>query len=133
MPTAIFSHPDSGGPRITLSQAEKRWISANPIVRVAPDPSYKPIEALDSAGQLTGMSADYLTLLEQTTGLRFEVTKPRNWDDAMRMVRENEAEILTAATKTDARETYLTFAPPHIDLPGVIITRRGGTEYETLE
>jgi two-component system, sensor histidine kinase and response regulator len=126
---------DPGGPddrRISLSQAEKRWAAGHPVVRFAADPSYKPIEALDAHGTLTGMSADYLALLERITGLQFEATKPRNWDDAMRMVREGEADILSAATKTDARQKYLTFASPHIELPGVIITRRGGAEHETL-
>lgn len=130
---AVSSHqPEAGNLRISLTEAEKQWIAANPVVRVAPDPSYKPIESLDENGALTGMSADYLALLETITSLRFKVMKPRNWDDAMRMVRDGEADILSAATKTIARQKYMTFASPHIELPGVIITRRGGAEHESL-
>lgn len=133
VPAANSEHSATGNLRISLTQTEKRWIDAHPIVRVAPDPSYKPIESLDKNGELTGMSADYLALLERITGLRFQVMKPRNWDDAMRMVRDGEADLLSAATKTNARQKYMTFAPPHIELPGVIIARRGGVEYENLE
>lgn len=132
IPAAKTDHRKTGDVRISLSQAEKRWATEHPVVRFAPDPSYKPIEALDKNGMLTGMSADYLALLERITGLRFEATKPRTWDDAMRMVREGEADILSAATKTEARQEYLTFTSPHINLPGVIITRLGGAGHETL-
>lgn len=133
VPAAISNQPGSGDSRIVLTPAETLWAAANPIVRVAPDPSYKPIEALDKNGTLTGMSADYLKLLERITGLRFEVMKPGNWNDAMRMVRDGEADILSAATKTADRQKYYTFAAPHIELPGVIISRRGGSEYKSLE
>lgn len=132
IPSAISNQVAPGELRISLTQAEKRWVAANPIVRVAPDPSYKPIESLDQNGGLTGMSSDYLALLEQITGLQFKVMRPKDWDDAMRMVRDGEADILSAATKTVARQKYMTFAAPHIELPGVIITRRGGAEYESL-
>lgn len=131
-PAAKSTHPETASPAFALTEAEKHWAAANPVIRVAPDPSYKPVESLDKNGHLAGISADYLALLERKTGLRFKVMKPRNWDDAMRMVREGEADILSAATRTDAREKYMTFASPHIELPGVIITRRGGAEYESL-
>lgn len=133
VPAATSNQPGTSDLRIVLTAAEKRWVAANPIVRVAPDPAYKPIEALDKNGALTGMSANYLALLERITGLQFEVMKPKNWNDAMRMVRDGEADILSAATKTAARQKYFTFAAPHIELPGVIITRRGGAEHQNLE
>lgn len=133
VPAAKTNKLETADVRIALTQAEKRWVASNPVIRVAPDPSYKPIESLDSTGQLTGMSADYLSLLTRITGLQFKMMKPRDWDDAMRMVRDGEADILSAATKTDDRQKYFTFTSPHIELPGVIITRPGGAQLESLE
>ena len=129
----------SGGPvfaadaSLSLTDDERRFISEHPVIRVAPAPSHEPIEALDARRRLTGVSADYLAALEQKTGLRFDVLKPRNWDESLRMVRTRDADLLTAATPTESRKEYLSFTKPHITLPGVIVVRKDGTSYADLD
>jgi two-component system, sensor histidine kinase and response regulator len=133
-PISVQSADPSPDPqRIALSTAERQWIAANPVIRVAPDPAYQPIESLNDSGRLVGMSADYLKLLEGFTGLRFRVSNPGNWDGAMKMAKNRDIDMLSAATKTDARAQFMSFTSPHIELPGVIITRRGGEEFASME
>tara|TARA_Y100001934_G_C12172811_1_gene687550 strand:- start:544 stop:660 length:117 start_codon:yes stop_codon:yes gene_type:complete len=37
-----------------------------------------PIEYIDTKGRLRGISAGFLDVLEEKTGLRFEIVKPKN-------------------------------------------------------
>jgi len=57
-----------------LSFSEKEWIKKHKgTIRLAPDPDFAPFEFYDDQGQYVGMGADYFNLLEQKTGLQFEI------------------------------------------------------------
>lgn len=66
---------------VQLTQAERDWIAAHPVIRVTSDAQLAPLEYLRD-GQLSGLSAEYLTLISQRTGLHFEFTPARSWDAA---------------------------------------------------
>jgi len=119
--------------RAELTAAEKRWNAENPVIRVAPDPAYQPIESLDAQGRLHGITKGYVELLEKKTGLRFKILKPKSWNDALRMMRDREADALSAVTATEARMAYMSFTQAHLTLPGVIMIRKNGTTYPDLE
>ncbi|MGB0631652.1 MAG: histidine kinase dimerization/phospho-acceptor domain-containing protein [Alphaproteobacteria bacterium] len=131
--SALFSgEAAAAGAEARLTAAEKRWIAENPIIRSAPDPNYHPIEALNARGHLQGISTGYIDLLEKKTGLRFKILTPKNWDHALRMVRNREADALSATTATEARMEYLLFTQAHLTLPGVLMVRNSGTPYPDL-
>ena len=115
-----------------LTAAEKQWISDNPVIRLAPDPGHMPIEYVDAKGRLRGISAGFLDVLEKKTGLRFEIVRPKNWADAMRMVRDREADAMSAAIATEDRMKFMSFAAAHLTLPGVIMVRDNGVSYPNL-
>jgi len=56
----------------TLTQPEQAWLSEHPIIRVAQDPSWPPIEFTDERGVPSGMTSDYLKLIEERLGVKFE-------------------------------------------------------------
>ena len=109
---------------VRLTDVEKNWLKAHPIIRLAPDPKFQPIEFFDDKGDYAGMGADYVRLIEKKLGIRFEIVKCPNWEDVISRIKRREVDVLNAVVKTPQRETYLTFPPPYLIIPSVIIVRK---------
>ena len=60
---------------LELTSAQRQWLAAHKVVRVAPDPDLTPIDGIDADGRQRGLSADYLKLIAARTGLEFRVVR----------------------------------------------------------
>ncbi len=107
-----------------LTATERAWIEQHPIVRVAVDPNYAPIEFINKQGEYSGMMADYLALIEQSTGLSFQIVSSSSWDDALNRVQTGQADLLPAIQQSGTRERFLHFTEPFLEVPAVIIARQ---------
>ncbi|MCX2760686.1 transporter substrate-binding domain-containing protein [Vibrio sp. Sgm 22] len=85
------------GEILNLSQAEREWVKNNPDVRIGIDPDSLPYEAVSSTGEYIGMIDDYLTLVEQKTGLRIHHVDVANWSETRSLVDHDEVDIVSAA------------------------------------
>lgn len=108
---------------IEFTTEELKWIQEHPVIRVAPDINYGPIEYLDEDGELKGASLDYLEWIEDHTGLEIELVVIDTWPEIIEAIKNRKIDFLSAATKTEQREEYLLFTEPYIAVPNVIITR----------
>ena len=116
-----------------LTDSEKAWLKAHPIIKLAPDPEFKPIEFFDEKDVYSGMAADYAQLLEQKLGIKFKIIQCANWDDVIKRIKSREVDVLNAVVKTPQRETYLRFPPPYLKIPSVIIVRKSVNNHLTLD
>jgi PAS domain S-box-containing protein len=118
---------------IGLTQQEKEWLVKHPVISVAPDPDFPPIEWFDNNGKFTGIAADYVSLVQKQLGITFKIVRCSSWDEVLLKVRNKEVDMLSAAAQTPQREEYLLFSEPHVILPGVIITRKEVRDNITLQ
>jgi two-component system sensor histidine kinase EvgS len=109
---------------VRLTDVEKNWLKTHPIIRLAPDPKFHPIEFFDNKGDYAGMGADYVRLIEKKLDIRFEIVKCPNWEDVISRIKRREVDVLNAVVKTPQRERYLTFPLPYLIIPSVIIVRK---------
>jgi PAS domain S-box-containing protein len=116
-----------------LSEDQRLWLSRHPVIRVAPDPSFPPIEWIDSTGHFRGIASDYVALMERRLGVRFQLVHCESWDEVLEKARNRDVDMLSAAAQSPRREKYLLFSRPHIEFPAVIISRRNVTGNLTLE
>lgn len=56
---------------LELTQEERAWIAAHPVVRMAVEPDWKPMQYVED-GRVMGLASEYTDYIEQSTGLRFE-------------------------------------------------------------
>jgi len=96
---------------IPLTDEERAWIEANPVVRVAATPDWPPFEYLDSSGRYAGISADVLRLLAARLGLRVELTRER-WPVLLEKLKQGELDLTPGAVPTDERRRFLSFTEP---------------------
>ena len=115
---------------LELTEAEQRWLEAHPIIRAAPDPDFAPFEWFTLDGAYKGIAADYLRLVEQRLGIKFELVHTKEWSQVMDMARARQVDILPAVARSTQREQYLLFTTPHISAKGVIVTGKG---YENIQ
>ena len=108
----------------TPSPEQRAWIAAHPVIRVAYDPSYPPVEFEDANGQPAGLGPDHLRWVAERMGLKLERVPAKNWEEALALVRERRADVLTDATPLPERLSYLAFTRAWMELPDVIITRK---------
>ena len=123
----------SKSPQITLTQQEQDWLSAHPLIRLAPDPDFPPIEFIDQAGHYKGIAADYAALIERSLGIRFSIVTLKQWDEVLEAARNREVDLLGAVTPTEKRSEYLAFTHPYLELPTHIITRKEVAGTVTLQ
>jgi PAS domain S-box-containing protein len=105
-----------------LTAEERSWLQAHPIIRFAPDPDFPPTEYFDSSGRYSGITADYLALLEKKLDIRFKIIRLRNWDEVINQARNRHIEFFTAS-ETPQRSRFALFTTPYLKLPAAIIVR----------
>jgi PAS domain S-box-containing protein len=115
--------PDSSGFINTLSEGERAWLRDHPVISVAQDPSWPPIEFTDERGTQSGMTADYLSLVEKRLGMKFKRVKNLSWQEAYAMMKRWEIDMTTAVTVSSERETFWAFTKPYMTIPIVVVTR----------
>ncbi|MFA6311487.1 MAG: EAL domain-containing protein [Sterolibacterium sp.] len=107
-----------------LTDEERAWLAEHPVLRLAPDPNFPPIEYFDETGHYRGLIADYYPLIEARLGLRFQLVRAATWDEVLNLAKRREVDILGAAQQTPARSEYLNFSQAIIDIPNVVIVPR---------
>ncbi|MGR9000495.1 MAG: ABC transporter substrate-binding protein, partial [Gammaproteobacteria bacterium] len=113
---------------LNLSQAEKDWLARHPIVRVGIDPDFAPHEWVTKNGQYAGLTADYLKLIEQRLGIKFEIIVNKSRPEILEMAKHGELDMLADVNRTPNRDHYLYFTGPYISHP-IIIIDQGNTGF----
>ncbi|GAB6097854.1 hypothetical protein JCM14469_41080 [Desulfatiferula olefinivorans] len=109
---------------LALSDREKNWLKEHPVIRLAPDPEFQPIEFFDQNGNYMGIGADYARLIEQKTGLSFDIVQCKSWSEVIERMKRREVDVLNAVVRSPQRETFMLFPPPYLTIPSVIIVRK---------
>ncbi|MCG8492252.1 MAG: transporter substrate-binding domain-containing protein [Sneathiellales bacterium] len=109
--------------RLQLSETERSWLKANPIIRVAADNSYAPIEYIGKDGQFAGLAMDYLKEVSEILGITFETNPRLDWKTSVDMLSKRELDLFSAATPTANRHEIAKFTSSYINLPQMIFTR----------
>jgi diguanylate cyclase (GGDEF)-like protein/PAS domain S-box-containing protein len=122
--TAAIAAEPAAGAGLALTAAEQAWLARHPVIRLAPDPDFPPIEFIDSKGRYRGIAADYAALVEQRLGIKFTLVHLKSWEEVLEQARRREVDMFGAASESPQRAKYMTFTKPHIQLPGVIIINK---------
>jgi len=132
--SSVFAQGDAASSSVLskLTEAEKEWLAAHPVIRVGPDPDFPPYESIDEDGKHIGMAADYLKILEKELGIRFEVVSLKTWAEVLEHAKNRDLDLVTAV-ETPQRSEYLSFTSPYISLPSVILATTDSSEDLTLE
>ncbi|MFH0780983.1 MAG: transporter substrate-binding domain-containing protein [Pseudomonadota bacterium] len=111
----------------TLSSEEQAWLQAHPVIRVTQDPGWAPVEFTNDQGEPSGMSADYLHLVEQRLGITFDRVPVKSWEEAYAGLKNWEIDMTTSVALTPQRSDIWAFTEPYLNIPIVIATQSNVT------
>ncbi|MBS4051672.1 MAG: diguanylate cyclase [Methylomonas sp.] len=116
---AGFIH--TAAPTLHLSIAEHDWLARHPTIRVGIDHNFPPYEWIDQDGNYVGMVAEHLRLIEKKLGVQFEIIPNKSWYEILDMAKRGELDMIAAITETPERRQYLSFGPPYVSTPAIVI------------
>ncbi|MCG8618603.1 MAG: transporter substrate-binding domain-containing protein, partial [Desulfobacterales bacterium] len=106
---------------ISLSPEETTYLREKQTLNLCIDPDWLPLEATVD-GQYTGMSADYIRILEKAVGLPIRVYPTATWQESLDMGKTGKCDLFSMIMETPDRRAYLNFSPPYFKTPIVIAT-----------
>lgn len=108
---------------ISLSQEERAWLRDHPVIRVAQDPGWPPIEFVNEQGKPSGMAGDYLKLIEQRLGIKFHLVPTKSWQEAYAKLKRWEVDMTTSVAITPERTKFWAFTKPYMKIPIAIFAQ----------
>ena len=124
---------ETGSASIDLSSNEQAWLREHPVIRLAPDPNFAPIEWFNQHGDYNGITSDYVLLLQELLGVQFEIIRGSSWQDILAKARNGEVDVLSAIIGTAEREQYLAFTKPYFVAKRGLFSNRGLSDIEGLD
>ncbi len=118
----LFSQLLNAYYKIPFSKDEKAFLKQHPVIRISPDPYFKPVEYIDKNGNYKGMSADFMDLVSRELGVKFKLIQCKDWEEVLQKAKNREIDLLPAAAQTSDREKYMDFSNSYLSFPEVIIT-----------
>ena len=123
---------ESERPGLDLSDDERAWLAAHPVIRVMNEPDYAPFD-FQRSGKPAGYSIDYVNLLAQRLGVRLEFVQD-GFGNLLQKAQRREIDLLHSLTATlPEREVYLNFTRPYKKTLMAIVTRGDEAEITALD
>lgn len=115
--------------RQCLSEQEKAYLDAHPILKHSGNPFYLPYEGFDAKGNHQGMVADYLDIIQNKLGVEIKRVSSSSWEDTLSKSRDKKVDMITNYTNDDD------FASTHIITKGfikspIVIVKQKHDHYE---
>ncbi|MFC1745838.1 PAS domain-containing protein [Candidatus Riflebacteria bacterium] len=118
--------------KITLTAAEKRWLSEHTKLRVGYDPFWPPYEYIDNDGNYTGLISDYFQLIKEQIPLDFQMQKTGQWGDYLKQIAGKKIDFLSGLTRNSERAKIMLFSKPFACIRWVIVTGKADKEFKDL-
>lgn len=113
----------SARPRVDLTPEEAEWLRRNPVIRVAADRAWPPVEYVTETGTYEGISVDYLAIISDMLDVEFVFDTEMTWPQSVKALRDRRLDMFSAAAETPSRTEFATFTEPYLNIPQVLFTR----------
>lgn len=113
---------DASTPQFNLTSEEWAWLAEHPVIRVAIDRNWPPIEFVGNDELYQGLAVEYLDRLSQMLGVRFAFEPESDRQVALGKLRERSVDLFPAVASTETRNEFISFTTPYLRLPAVIFT-----------
>ena len=114
-----------------LTDGEQAWLRDHPIIRVSNEPDWPPYD-FTAAGRPTGFAIDYLSLLSEKAGVRFEFVTA-DWNELMEKFKQGEIDLIHPLQYSKKRESFMLFTKPFFTLSSVAAVRQEDDTITTLK
>ncbi len=90
---------------INLTQEEKAYIKANPVIRVANEMDWPPFDYVE-IGEPSGYSIEHIRLLADKVGLRIEFVNGYSWAELVELFKQKKIDAMPVFYFNEERDAY---------------------------
>jgi len=114
----------AASPRVALTDAERAWIVAHPVVRVGVSTEFPPYYFSDERGRYEGFVIDLMDRLASQAGLRLEYHRYLRFGDVLAAMQGGEIDVTPFASQSGERQQTLQYVHPLFSTQMVFVTDR---------
>ncbi|MDP2850344.1 MAG: diguanylate cyclase [Sulfuricurvum sp.] len=115
-----------------LTESEKSYLNQKKKITMCVDPEWYPLEAIRN-GKHIGIASDIMKSFESKIGIPIELIPTATWNESLLRVQNRQCDILSMASKTLDRESYLYFTSAYMSLPYVMVTTKEKPFTESID
>ncbi len=106
-----------------MSDEEKTLIANYQTLKISNEQDWAPID-FASSGQPRGYSIDYLSLIKDMTGLRFDYVNGYSWQELVQQYESGQIDMLQSIFDTGNKRLPGQFSEAYVSLPYSIVTQQ---------
>ncbi|GLS84063.1 transporter substrate-binding domain-containing protein [Paraferrimonas haliotis] len=110
--------------QLALTPEERVWLAENPQVTIGAHANWAPIDFQDSLGIQRGIAAGYLDLIEDATGIEFNVVTHPLFEETYNAAKVGDIDMLMSLSWSAAHEQEFFLSEPYFIGPYAIVTLR---------
>lgn len=119
-----WSWPCAAQSHMSMTDGERSWIAAHPVVRVGPSTEFPPYYFADTHGRYEGFVVALMEQLASQAGLRVEYHRYVRFGDTLQALNAGEIDLPPFAAESTARQEYLQFVRPLFSTQMVYVADR---------
>ncbi|NVJ52908.1 MAG: ABC transporter substrate-binding protein [Campylobacteraceae bacterium] len=113
---------DNFNEKLELTKTERHYIKNNKYVNTCILEELKPYSFLEN-NVFDGFVADYLSLIEEKAGLKFNLVRTKDFEESLSYVKSGKCDILASAQNVKERRKFMNFTDPFLTTSLVLITK----------
>ncbi len=117
-------HLLSGTIKIKLSDQEKAFLDAHPVIRIGTDETWEPYVSRKQDGQLEGFDVDLIQHINEATGANIELVTGK-WAAIVEKAKNHEIDGLCASAPLEARKPFFAFSQTYVTEYALFAVRAG--------
>ncbi|MBP7006506.1 MAG: transporter substrate-binding domain-containing protein [Candidatus Pacebacteria bacterium] len=108
-----------------LSSEEVYWLGArNNTIVVYPEDNNPPYSYKNSAGNIQGLSIDYLELIGDKLGIKIQYLTPRSRTQILSDIKSGKGDVVASLSPDVDQEQFVLFTGNYVSSTGVIVVRK---------
>ncbi|MDD1611583.1 MAG: diguanylate cyclase [Methylococcaceae bacterium] len=115
--------PKNAHSTLSLDASEIDFLSRIDHIGVCVDPDWMPYDFVTEHGDYIGINADFQKVFAERIGKEIRLIKTADWEQSLDYAKQRKCAILSSATPTDQRRSFLAFTRPFNGYPIVIASR----------
>ncbi|NCB51871.1 MAG: transporter substrate-binding domain-containing protein [Clostridia bacterium] len=117
---------------VSLTQEEREFIAEHPLIRLGVDPESIPYEFFDVDGAYKGITADYVELICERTGLNLEPVEGLTWPEAYEEALDKNIDVLACVVMTPERQQHFIFSDSYISFQRAIFLSEANKDIKSF-
>ena len=108
--------------KVVLNSGEKSWLLRHPVIRLGALKDWAPTEFIDDKGNLIGVTADLISIIEKRAQISVEPVLFDEWTEIVEALKNKQIDMVASMNQSAEREAYASFTDEYWPQPWAVVT-----------